>query len=369
MRIVVDVTPLLLRSAGVKNYIYYWLTALERLAGADSIGLFPHLPGLRPLDHEHSMAGPLSTVRALALLHGLNKSRLPWLAPGVDVFHATHHLRNPPRRVPLTSTLHDMTCWLMPQLHSKANVAATRWFGEHIAGRAAGLIAVSESTRRDAIDILDLAPERVTVIHPGVPDSYFEVTAAEVLAARQRLALEKPYVLFVGTIEPRKNVPLLLDAWAALPPGLREEFELVLAGPVGWADRVTVARLRAGQEGVRYLGYVGEVDLPGLTAGAVLLAYPSLYEGFGFPVAEAMAAGVPVLTSDVSSLPEIAGEAALLVDPESLDEVRKGLERLLASPAMRERLGGAGRKRAREFRWDLTARKSLEWFHRLVGAD
>jgi glycosyltransferase involved in cell wall biosynthesis len=369
MRIVVDVTPLLLRSAGVKNYIYHWLRALERLESGDSIGIFPYLRGLGPLDHEHSMAGQLATVAGLASLHAVNRSRLPWFAPGVDVFHASHHLHNPPRRTRLTSTIHDMTCWLMPELHSKANVAATRWFGEHIMARAAGLIAVSESTRRDALDILDLDPGRVTMIYPGVADAFFEVTAEEALAARQKLGLEKPYALYVGTIEPRKNVPRLLDAWAAVRPELRDEYELVVAGPVGWADRATVARLRAGGEGVRYVGYVAEADLPGLTAGAALMAYPSLYEGFGFPVAEAMAAGVPVLTSDVSSLPEIAGEAALLVDPESLEEICAGLERLLASPSLRERLGGAGRKRAREFRWAVTARRSLEWFRRIAGGN
>jgi len=118
---------------------------------------------------------------------------------------------------------------------------------------------------------------------------------------------------------------------------------------------------------VRSLGYVPETDLPGITAGAAVLAYPSFYEGFGFPVAQAMAAGVPVVTSDLSSLPEIAGGAALLIDPQSTVELRDALEKLLASPSLRERLGGAGRLRARQFRWKVTARKSLEWFHHVAG--
>ncbi len=362
MRIVVDVTPLLLRSAGVKNYIYHWLMALRRQAGEQSIGTFPVFGPIGALDHEHSMAGRLDTLLGLVLLHGLNGAHLPWVFPGADVFHSAQHLHNVPRRCLLTTTLHDMTCWLMPHLHSKANVAATRWFGEHILGRAAGVIAVSESTRRDAIEILDLDPSRVTVIYPGVDDAYFAATAEGVLALRQRLGLEKPYALNLGTIEPRKNVPRLLDAWKDLPGELRREYELVLAGPIGWADRATLDRLSAPGEGVRYLGYVSEADLPSLTAGAALLAYPSLYEGFGLPVAQAMAAGVPVLTSEVSSLPEIAGDAAVLVDPESTGEIRDGFERLLTSTALRERLGGAGRRKARDYRWDASARKSLAWF-------
>jgi glycosyltransferase involved in cell wall biosynthesis len=365
MRIVIDATPLLLRSAGVKNYIYQWLTALRAHTARDAIGTFPFFGRIGPLDHERSMTGGFSTVTALALLHGLNYSRLPWFAPNVDIFHAGQHLHNPPRQTRLTATIHDMTCWLMPELHSPANVAVTRWFGEHVMRRAAGLIAVSESARRDAIDILDLDPDRVTVIHHGVAEPFFQVSAGDVLSVRGRLGLAKPYALFVGTIEPRKNVPLLLDAWASLSPAIREEYDLVLAGPIGWAGRDTVARLRQPGAGIRYLGYVAEADLPALTAGAVLLAYPSLYEGFGLPVAQAMAAGVPVLTSAVSSLPEVAGEGALLVDPESVDEVSGGLKRLLGSAPLRERLGGAGRSKAREYRWETAARRSLEWFRKV----
>jgi glycosyltransferase involved in cell wall biosynthesis len=367
MRIAIDATPLLLRSAGVKNYIHHWLMHLRHEAGSDVIGTFP-LPaaGFGALDHEHSMAGRAPTLAGLALLHGLNVSRIPWMLPGVDLFHAGHQCQNPPRRCRLTTTIHDMTCWLMPELHSGRNVQGTLSFGERVMKRADGIIAVSEHTRRDALDILDLEPERVVTIYPGVAESFFDVTAADVHAVREKHGLTRPYVLFVGTIEPRKNVPGLLNAYAQLKRSTREEYEMVLAGPVGWADHETVAKV-VEAEGVRYLGYVPEDDLPGITAGASVLAYPSFYEGFGFPVAQAMAAGVPVITSDRSSLPEIAGEAALLVDPESTEEIRGALERLLTSPVLRERLGGAGRCRARQFRWELSARKSQEWFRRVAG--
>ena len=168
----------------------------------------------------------------------------------------------------------------------------------------------------------------------------------------------------MGTIEPRKNIGTLLEAWRALPASLREEFELILAGPPGW-DRPMVERLRAGAEQGRYLGYVPEDLLAGLTAGATAFVYPSIYEGFGFPVAQALAAGAPVITSNTSSLPEIAGDAALLVDPHSIAEIQAALEKLLLSPSLRTDLRTRGLARARQFTWETCARRSWEFFERL----
>ena len=255
MRIAIDATPLLLRSAGVKNYIYHWLTHLRRGAGSDSIATFPFLTGIGELDHEHSMTGRLATFTGLGLLHGLNRSRAPWAVPGLDLFHASHQCLNPPRRAKLTTTIHDMTCWLTPAFHSRANVEHTQRFAAQIMTRADGIIADSESTRRDVLSILDLDPQRVEVIYPGVPESFFSVTAADVHRVRDKYGLSRPYVLCLGTIEPRKNIPGLLAAYDKLSPSTREEYELVLAGPLGWADRETVERIRSAA-GVRQLGYL-----------------------------------------------------------------------------------------------------------------
>ncbi len=364
MHILVDATPLLLRSAGVKNYVYHWISHLRRVAGDHSISTFPIGIPLEKLDHEQSLAGPLATLGGLARLHLLNGSRLRWSCRGADVFHASHQCLNPPRNTRLTATIYDMTCWLMPELHSPANVRVGRRFGEQVLAHADGLMAISESTRQDAINILGLPPGLVEVIYPGVADAFFEATPE---TARRKYKLSRPYVLFVGTIEPRKNVDALLDAYGSLSASTRDEFELVVVGPRGWAKRSTLAKL--GGPGIRYLGYVPESDLPGINAGAAVFAYPSLYEGFGFPVAQAMAAGVPVVTSNVSSLSEIAATAALLVDPRSVVEIRSAMEKLLRSPALRCDLGENGRRRAQEFRWETTAKKSLRFFEKVVGSD
>ncbi len=369
MRVTIDAVPLLVRSAGIKNYLYYWIRHLRREARGVEIGLFPFLDDPRRLDHEGSPADPAGTWLRLGLVFLLN--RLPdglagWMNPRTDVFHSCK-LLHPPRRAKLTATVHDLTCWLLPETHSPANVAADRNFADRILRRADGLIAVSESTRSDAVRILRLAPEKITVIHHGVAEAFFEATEKQAGAVRSRHGLGRPYFLFVGTIEPRKNVDLLLDAYAALRPSLRDEIDLVLAGPAGWAPKETMARLRQPGPGIRYLGYVAEEDLPGLFAGATALVYPSLYEGFGFPVAQAMAAGTAVITSGVSALPEIAGGAALLVDPRSETELRAAMEQILTSPAARRRSIEAGRSNARRFSWQECARRTLRFFQDVAG--
>jgi alpha-1,3-rhamnosyl/mannosyltransferase len=369
LRIAIDAIPLLVRSAGVKNYLYYWISHLRGLLGEDQVSLFPFLHRLPGLDHEGSIAGPFGTLARQGLLFALNlqpNHAWDWIGPRTDIFHTTK-LVHPPRRPRLTAHLHDLTCWLLPELHQPANVAAEKRFADRVWKQAAGLIAVSENTRRDAIRILGLRPEIIQTIYPGVPQSFFEATADSAVAVCRKYGLARPYALYVGTVEPRKNLDRLLDSWQSLPESVRESFDLVAAGPEGWQSSATMGRLRSPTPGLRYLGYVPEQDLPALTAGATVFLYPSLYEGFGFPVAQAMAAGVPVLTSNLSSLPEITGGAALLVDPHSIAEIRTALDRLLTSPATRAQLAQAGRVQARRFQWDLCARQSVEFFQKVLG--
>ena len=370
MRIAIDATPLLLRSAGVKNYFYHWISHLRRLARDDEIRLFPFLGELGTLTHEESVLSGWATWPRLGLLYFVNVPGNPlidWIASGADLFHATNQVRNPPRRTPLTATIHDLTCWLMPELHTPANVRADKNFAEKVMRRASGLIAVSQSTKKDAVRILGLDPEKVEVIYPGVAESYFRATAEGIRRVKDNYGLSRPYILFVGTIEPRKNLDALLDAYVEMPSSLRREVDLAVAGPVGWSAGETLDRLRFGLRGVHYLGYVPEPDLPALTAGATVFAYPSLYEGFGFPVAQALACGAPVVASNISSLPEVTGDAALLVDPRSPAEIRSALERLLLSPSLRDEMANKGKARASRFRWEVCAEMSLDFFRKAAG--
>lgn len=359
MQILIDATPLLLRSAGVKNYTYYWIQSLWQQARNDRVITLPALHALSPLNHEASVASAMRTYLHLGRVFASNvMPSLPllrWTMPKADVFHVSNQIRFPPRGIKLTATIYDMTCRLMPELHTAANIKAEESLARNVLARADRLIAISENSRQDAVHLLGLDAERIEVIYPGVPEVYF---------GAQPRPSDRPYLLYLGAIEPRKNVDTLLDAWGAFR--LKSDFDLVIAGASGWASEKTIARLASRPAGVRYLGYVAEHELPGLVAGATAFVYPSLYEGFGLPVAQAMAAGVPVITSNTSCLPEIAGEGALLVDPRSASEIQAAMEKLLTSRDLQHNLGAAGRARAeRHFRWELCARKSLEFFHRL----
>jgi alpha-1,3-rhamnosyl/mannosyltransferase len=365
MRVAIDAVPLLIRSAGVKNYLYHWIEHLRREAPPGTIATVPAMRGFGPLRHNGSIAGGWRTGTGLAALALSNYTPLPvldWITRGADIFHCSGLTRHPPRRPRLTATIHDMTCWLMPELHAAANLRADRNF-ERILRRADGLIAVSASTKSDAVRVLGLRPEKIAVIHSGIAAPFFDPSAEAIDAVRARYSLTRPFVLFVGTIEPRKNIDMLLDAYEALPASVRQEFELVVAGPMGWASAETAARVR----NVRYLGYIPEPDIAPLTAAATVFAYPSLYEGFGFPVAQAMAAGTPVIASNVSSLPEITGDAAVLIDPRSVSELRDALSRLLLSPTLRADLAARGRERACAFRWEACAAQSLVFFREVAG--
>jgi glycosyltransferase involved in cell wall biosynthesis len=361
MIVTVDATSALLRSAGIKSYTYHWVRHLRAQAGkTDEIRAFPYLHNFGKLDHQASTLSRSQTLARLGVLYLTRDSAaLDWVLRGSDVFHASNQVRRAPKRAKLTATLHDLTCWLMPELHTEGNIRADKNFADRILKCADGLIAVSENTRQDAIRLLGIAPEKIETIHSGIDEHYFEAKPSSILSGRKR-----PYVLFVGAIEPRKNLETLLDAWAALSRELREEFELVIAGPKGWGTEKTLERI---QREVTYAGYIPESDLPSFVASAAAFVYPSLYEGFGFPVAQAMAAGVPVLTSNNSSLREIAGDAALLVDPKSPAEITSGLTRLLESESLRADLSTRGRQQAQQFRWETCATRSLDFFRRIGG--
>jgi glycosyltransferase involved in cell wall biosynthesis len=372
MEICIDGTPLLTNSAGIKTYLFHWIKSLRASQGDRQLCVFPMIGELGLLDHEHSVDGTIATRVRLTAVGQLNKTtHLDWLAAMLsnraEVFHVSNLLQNPPRKQLVTTTIHDLTTWIVPELHTPQNVAADRIFAERVVKKAQRCIAVSYSSRKDAVEILGIPEDKIDVIHHGVADSYIEVSDGDASRVAEKYQIKRPYILFHGAIEPRKNIDLLLDAYQALPGSLRDEFDLVLTGIMGWAARPTIARLETLPSNIRYLGYVPEKDMPGLTRGAVLFAYPSLYEGFGFPVLQAMACGTPTITSNISSLPEIAGDVALLVDPRSLSELREAMEKVLLSPSLRMRMAEQGRERAKGFRWPDAAAKSWAFFERTLG--
>jgi alpha-1,3-rhamnosyl/mannosyltransferase len=229
-----------------------------------------------------------------------------------------------------------------------------------------GALAESDATRRALVQRIPRAAAKTEVTRPAAGRAFGDAQPDDAEVPR-RHGIRRPFVLSTATVEPRKNLPRLIEAFAQLPEELRSRHELVLVGARGWEEEETLAAARRHAGLVRTLGYVEEDELRALYRQATVFAYPSLGEGFGLPVLEAMTAGVPVLTSDRSSLPEVAGDAARLVDPTDTAAIRAGLAALLADPDERERRSVAGRERARGFSWDENARVTLAALERIAG--
>jgi alpha-1,3-rhamnosyl/mannosyltransferase len=288
----------------------------------------------------------------------------------VGVYHETNHAA-PFSRAPVVLTVHDLSTLLMPETQERRRAAHFgRALREH-AREAARVITPTQAIADQVVELLGVARERVRAIHHGVDPALLEgPTAAAGRAggetaapppALSALGVRGPYLLFVGALEPRKGLPSLLDAYDALPAALARELPLVLAGPEERLDEALRFRLAAGREGrlVR-TGYVAPGDLPALYRGARALCLPSLYEGFGLPLLEALALGIPCLASDDPALVEVAGGAALHAPRGDAHAMAHAIERLVSDPSLRSELSGKGRARATGFTWEASARAHLE---------
>lgn len=257
-------------------------------------------------------------------------------------------------------TIHDLIPLDRPEWFTPSFSRWYRWLFPRLARRVRHIIAVSEFTKQRIVELLKVAPERITVILNGVDGRFTPRPRAEIEALRLDLKISGLYLLSVGSLEPRKNIRRLLEAWRQILPALADDVELVIAGASGDPRVFADAGVPTIPDRVRFLGYVPDERLPALYSGALALVYPTLYEGFGLPPLEAMACGTPVVTSNNTSLPEVAGEAALLVDPLDPSSIADGIGRMLTSAEMREGLGRAGLDRARKLSWDETARLTRE---------
>jgi len=264
---------------------------------------------------------------------------------------------HPPASV---ATVHDLGYLRFPDEHAGTGRRARDWANRWSARHARRVIAVSGATRDDLVRAYGVPPARIAVVRHGLDPVFRPVDDGERRRIRARYKLDAPYFLFVGTLQPRKNYERLLRAFDRFAIG-DSTHQLVLVGGHGWqADRLERAlRLMHARASVRVLGYVEDADLPALYGGAVALAFPSLYEGFGLPALEAMGCGTPVLASNSSSLPEVVGDAGLLVDPLDIDAIADALSRLASDEPLRRELGERGRARAASSTWERAARETL----------
>ncbi|MDQ2682582.1 MAG: glycosyltransferase family 4 protein [Chloroflexota bacterium] len=347
------------RRTGIHRYIHELAVHLARLQ--DGPDLLAYVAGeIREFGDcgIDQRVAPIP-VRNPAARIGFELTGLPVLTARdrLDLFHGPVNTIPFGLRMPALVTVHDLAFLYYPEHITRGRYRYLRTMIGSSVRRARMILTPSEATRQDVVERFRIDPDKVRVTPLGV-DGRFRQAAGEPELAR--FGLERPFVLFVGTVEPRKNLARLIAASDRLQEVI--EHDLVLAGPDGWL----MVEIRAALEGYRHgdrlrrLGFVDDRDLADLYAGAAVVAIPSLYEGFGLPVLEAMSAGAAVLTANVSSLPEVAGEAAELVDPVSVDSIAAGLERVLTDTGRRDELRRLGPIRASTFTWERTASATLD---------
>ena len=284
------------------------------------------------------------------------------------LFHSPNFML-PPVQGPAVATVHDLSTFLYPRFHPAVRVSLLAAEMPKTLARATHLITDSEFTRREVISTFGWSEDRITAVPLGVDARYTPMRAEETRRVLGPLGLTHGrYLLCVSTVEPRKNIDTLLDAYLALPAALRERAPLVVAGSTGWHSDALRERMRdAAGQGVRYLDYIPENDLPLLYAGAATFALASFYEGFGLPVLEAMASGVPVVASNASSLPEVAGPDAMLLDPYDVDAWREAMWKSLDDIEWRERCIASGLTLARVATWQRCVTRTVDVYERALS--
>lgn len=360
LRVALDVTTAVTQRAGVGRYTAELARGLAAL---------PDGPELRPFfvapraDYALECGRPVTGVRRgirgwrleIAARH---IARLPARGPwdGADLYHAPDVAFPPLARLPAVTTVHDLSFVVYPRYHTRLNGGYLRAVTPVMTRRARLVIADSEATRRDLIEYIGVPERKIRVVFPGIAGVFTREQGEEqVRGVRARYGLSGPFILSVGTLEPRKNLFGALRGYRLLCQRMGDAPPLALVGGAGW--RLDEQRLvAAGGGDVRRLGYVPDEDLAALYAACGVFLYPSFHEGWGLPVAEAMSLGAPAITSNVSSLPEVAGGAALLVNPASPEEIAAALQRVLEEGQLAARMRDEGRRWAR----GLTARRTAE---------
>ncbi|HET6454025.1 MAG TPA: glycosyltransferase family 1 protein [Armatimonadota bacterium] len=359
------------RNAGISQYIRHLVTALGQLSDAPETHLF--LPGTN-LDefpscfrvHRSSWKSEHPAVRIaweqIVLPFLLRKHQL-------DVLHSPMHVL--PGICPVRSvvTVLDLAFMRHPETYPRRQRKYLEFATKRAVRKANAVIAISENTRRDVIEAFKVPESRVLTTPLGVDESFGPAPKVRIEETRRRYGMGEQSLLYVGTLEPRKNIAMLLAAFGQVRTDFEQPCELVLAGGKGWFyDEIFRLVESLGlRNHVRFTGYVRKEDLPVLYSAAAVFVYPSLYEGFGLPPLEAMACGTPVITSNASSLPEVVGDAGIMVDPHDAQALAEAILRVMRDPDLRQEMSEKGIERAKQFSWQQTARLTLQAYHDALG--
>lgn len=347
-------------NVGIGRYTRALVEAISRVDSDNDYVILTPKPV--PLSLKHDNVKCLVTRLPLFRRRGWEQI-IPLLNGPYDLLHFPYDSCVAWKRGKFIVTIHDIKPLIFPALRAKPSIGGLieQWLvGERIS-RIDHVITVSQSSKRDIVQHLGVPAERITVVYPGVDAAWF----ARPPAFRP---MERPYILSVAGADPTKNVEAALQAYAALPSDLRDGLDLVLVGDVRKQpkvrDRIDTLHLNGV---VRFTGVVDDDELRRLYWGAALFVFPSLYEGFGFPVVEAMAAGCPVISSNTSSLPEVGGDAALFVDPHDLDRLAGAMQRVLTSTELQQKMIRTGLEQAGKFQWDKAAEETIAVYRKIAA--
>lgn len=371
MRVLLNGLPALKRKTGVGYYTAELAAALARQFPGDEVTLYPgdlarrlwdrlpkRSPGpdatgrpARPLRAALTAAGKSLARDGIGLHFGAYSRQYPF-----DVYHETNFVPFP-TGLPTVLNVHDLSVWLHPEWHPADRVGHHRRHFLDGLRRADRILTISDAVKRELVAHCGVAPDRVTTVYCGVSPDFRPHAPHELDAVRRRLDLPPRYFLCIGTIEPRKNLAMLFEAFASLPADARERCPLVVAGPWGWkSEGVRELYERVGRgRGIRHLGYVADADRPALYAGATALLYPSFYEGFGLPPVEMLASGGRVIASTADAVREVCGDAAEYLDPDDRDAWRAALLAATDSPAATGREIETRLRQAARYTWDRAA--------------
>lgn len=365
MRIAFDTTSLSVPQTGVGTYTANLYDQLCQRHGDELLPLTHYAGDFRWAENGGDRRFRMNRT---LWMQGILPAYLAQIKP--DVAHFTNSTAPLMAPCPVVITIHDMTLWLMPDYHPITRIAAMRPIVPIVARRAAAVITVSQSAREDVIRILKLPPERVHVIYEAPARDFRPIAAGPALeAVGKRYHLPPKFLLYVGTIEPRKNIVRLLEAFAQLRRKDGIEHQLILVGSKGWKDSeiyAAIERLRLFDH-VRFLGHIPISDLVAVYNLADAMVFPSLYEGFGLPVIEAMACGTPVITSPNGSLKEVAADAAQFVEPTDVESIAHGIRRVLNNSVHAAHLREKGLERAGCFSWQRVAAQTYRVYESVVN--
>lgn len=360
------------RRAGVSNYTE---ALLHHLGHIDRVNRYT-IYTTRGIDSTALDLPPNFHVQPSHLPTINPRIRIPWeqlIAPpllrlnGAQVFHGVLNVAPLFCPVPSVITIHDLSIFSFPQTFRRHNRMYLTWSTRASARRAARILTVSEYTKQEVVRLLCIPPERVIVTHNACDERFVPPHPDDLAAFRQREALPEQFILYVGTLEPRKNIPMLLEAYAQIAD--RTEAPLIIGGGKGWLyDPIFAKAQSLGlADRIRFVGFIPGEDLPLWYAAATVFVFPSLFEGFGMPLLEAMACGTPVVTTSSSSLPEVAGDAGLIVSPTDAEALGHALLQVLNTPTLRADLRERGLRQVQRFSWHETAERTLQAYHDAAG--